>query len=62
MFNGKGIVRIMGRPTMAQIIIFPNEYNRLKEVEDQVGESSGIHTLQTATHSRGGNVMIRKGM
>lgn len=31
MFNGSGIVRTLGRPMMAQIIIFQDEYDRLEK-------------------------------
>jgi hypothetical protein len=30
MFNGQGIVRTMGRPTMEQIILFPDRYAHLE--------------------------------
>ncbi|KAK3312638.1 hypothetical protein B0H66DRAFT_484763, partial [Apodospora peruviana] len=65
MFNGKGIVRTMGRPTIAQIIIFPDQYDRLKESSDpdETDLSCGIYTLQTAVdiENKTPGVMIYKG-
>lgn len=63
LFNGKSIVRVMGKPKIAQILVFPKEYNNLKalySVDDRAPPTSkepfrlstdyscGIHTLQTA--------------
>lgn len=38
LFNGKSIIRVMGKPMIAQILIYPTEYDSLKtkyEQEDQ---------------------------
>lgn len=50
LFNGRSIVRSMGKPNMAEFLIFPSEYNRL---EDQYGdldkawrESNGSEALE----------------
>jgi hypothetical protein len=64
LFNGKSIVRVMGKPKLAQILVFPKEYEKLEdEYEDYDQESCspeatpqtiediscGIHSLKTAT-------------
>jgi hypothetical protein len=64
LFNGKSIVRVMGKPKLAQILVFPKEYEKLEkiyEMEDQSlliptaspntieDRSCGIHSLKTAT-------------
>jgi hypothetical protein len=51
MFNGSGIVRTMGRSTLAQIIILPDVYDAVQRGESD-DPSCGIHTLQTALQSR----------
>ncbi|UPK95434.1 hypothetical protein LCI18_006369 [Fusarium solani-melongenae] len=51
MFNGSGIVRTMGRSTLAQIIILPEVYDAVRR-GDSNDPSCGIHTLQTALQSR----------
>lgn len=62
LFNGKSIIRAMGNPRIAQILVFPDEYNWLEylhEVEDitsrrdatatrTANTSCGIHSLKTA--------------
>ncbi|KAF5624573.1 serine threonine phosphatase 6 regulatory ankyrin repeat subunit A [Fusarium sp. NRRL 52700] len=47
LFNGKGIVRTMRQPEIAQFIVFPNEF--LKEREGAQNQSYGIHTLKSAS-------------
>jgi hypothetical protein len=63
MFNGRGIIRTMGRPTIAQIVIFPDLYNKW---EQNPGDDTtcGIYTIQTAvgTDMDDSNVMTYKGM
>ncbi|WAO95424.1 B30.2/SPRY domain-containing protein [Fusarium falciforme] len=51
MFNGSGIVRTMGRSTLAQIIILPDVYDAVQRGISN-DPSCGIHTLQTALQSR----------
>lgn len=36
LFNGRGIVRAMGKPKIAEFLIFPKEYDRLKEDCDKL--------------------------
>lgn len=63
LFNGKAIIRAMGKPKIAQIIVFPRAYNKLRDDyrildskeqgpsipdETDIDFSCGIHTLQTA--------------
>ena len=36
LFNGKSIVRAMGRPEIAQILVYPTEYTRLKKDYDEI--------------------------
>ncbi len=63
LFNGRSIIRSMGKPSIAQFLVFPKRYNRLEAEYDkfdkEVAQSSskvappsdtscGIHTLQTA--------------
>jgi len=68
LFNGRGIVRAMGRPKIAEFLIFPKEYNDLvKKYEDSdktwldakvprsVDTSCGIHSLDTAKYAKGGD-------
>ncbi|KAJ3540951.1 hypothetical protein NM208_g4824 [Fusarium decemcellulare] len=61
LFNGSSIVRAMGKPKIAQFLIFPREYDELEqqyEAFDQAAmysgpapkdKSCGIHSLVTAT-------------
>ncbi|KAF7540966.1 hypothetical protein G7054_g967 [Neopestalotiopsis clavispora] len=61
LFNGSSIVRAMGKPKIAQFIIFPETYDILeakyKELESNTtttqdeDKSCGIHTLRSATCS-----------
>ncbi|GAB1319548.1 ABC transmembrane type-1 domain-containing protein [Madurella fahalii] len=51
MLNGKGIVRTMGRPTIAQIIVFPDLYTK-SENEPNKDASCGIYNLQEAVNFR----------
>ncbi|KAJ4328984.1 hypothetical protein N0V84_000555 [Fusarium piperis] len=62
MFNGSGIIRTMGRSTLAQIIIFPDVYDAVQSGASD-DPSCGIHTLQTAFQSkpRGEPLMSIKG-
>ncbi|RMJ01462.1 hypothetical protein CDV36_015794, partial [Fusarium kuroshium] len=59
MFNGSGIIRTMGRSTLAQIMIFPDEYDAAQSGASD-DSSCGIHTLQTALQSKtkGGPLMV----
>ncbi|EWZ81514.1 hypothetical protein FOWG_14519 [Fusarium oxysporum f. sp. lycopersici MN25] len=47
LFNGRGIVRTMGQPEIAQFIVFPDEL--LKEKNGAQNQSYGIHTLKSAS-------------
>ncbi|KAG5809910.1 hypothetical protein H9Q74_005626 [Fusarium xylarioides] len=47
LFNGRGIVRTMGQPEIAQFIVFPDEL--LKEKKGAQNQSYGIHTLKSAS-------------
>ncbi|SCO90430.1 uncharacterized protein FRV6_14558 [Fusarium oxysporum] len=47
LFNGRGIVRTMGQPEIAQFIVFPDEL--LKEKKGAKSQSYGIHTLKSAS-------------
>ncbi|KAF5012140.1 hypothetical protein FDECE_1789 [Fusarium decemcellulare] len=72
LFNGSSIVRVMGKPKIAQFLIFPREYDKLEqqyEAFDQAAmnsgpvpkhKSCGIHSLVTAT-SRESSLMECKG-
>lgn len=52
LFNGKGIVRVMGKPKIAQFLIFPKLYdqleNELKADRHGKDETRGIHSFQSA--------------
>ncbi|KAF2995700.1 hypothetical protein E8E13_003650 [Curvularia kusanoi] len=57
LFNGKSIIRAIGKPKIAQILVFPEEYNRLQRKYNdeasgsgsaEMDRSCGIHTLETA--------------
>lgn len=54
LFNGRGIVRTMGRPNIAQVIVFPSTFSLLEEKEP----SCGIHTLQSAEEK---NILVKEG-
>lgn len=58
MFNGQGIVRTMGRPTIAQLIILPDVY--LQSGKDP---SCGIYTIHEAVNLEDPNrgVMVYEG-
>ncbi|RKK71337.1 hypothetical protein BFJ69_g11092 [Fusarium oxysporum] len=47
LFNGRGIVRTMGQPEIAQFIVFPDEL--LKQKNGAQNQSYGIHTLKSAS-------------
>ncbi|KAF5544657.1 serine threonine phosphatase 6 regulatory ankyrin repeat subunit a [Fusarium mexicanum] len=47
LFNGKGIVRTMGKPSVAQLIVIPDQLP--KSGGRTFDSSCGIHTLQSAT-------------
>lgn len=36
LFNGKSIVRAMGRPKLAQLLVYPLEYKKAKDKNDQI--------------------------
>lgn len=64
MFNGQGFVRTMGRPVMAQIIIFPDLYDKAKS-DPYRDRTCGIYTLQDAVEVRDSGppgVMTYRGM
>ncbi|PNP74479.1 hypothetical protein FNYG_12102 [Fusarium nygamai] len=46
LFNGRGIVRTMGQPEIAQFIVFPDELLKEKGAQNR---SYGIHTLKSAS-------------
>ncbi|KAI1640574.1 hypothetical protein F4809DRAFT_396532 [Biscogniauxia mediterranea] len=47
LFIANGIVRTIGRPTIAQFVLFPEEYNVPKD------DSCGIYTLETSMRPKG---------
>ncbi|KAF5702463.1 serine threonine phosphatase 6 regulatory ankyrin repeat subunit A [Fusarium mundagurra] len=47
LFNGRGIVRTMGQPDIAQSIVFPDEL--LKDKKGAQNQSYGIHTPKSAS-------------
>ncbi|KAF5574566.1 serine threonine phosphatase 6 regulatory ankyrin repeat subunit A [Fusarium pseudoanthophilum] len=47
LFNGRGIVRTMGQPEIAQFIVFPDDL--LKEKKGAQNQSYVIHTLKSAS-------------
>jgi hypothetical protein len=64
-FNGKGIVRVLGKPTVATFLVFDKEYNKVKEhyEKESRGEKDlymdpdrlkacGIHCLETVVYSK----------
>ncbi|KAJ8108493.1 hypothetical protein OPT61_g8136 [Boeremia exigua] len=67
LFNGKSIIRAMGRPKLAQILVYPREYERAKinnerndlqrlmspDTREEINDSCGIHTFETATSDSG---------
>lgn len=61
MDNGKSIVRVMGKPSITQVLVFPYEYNaEAKKLSDgrATDASWGIHSLETAT-STGPEVLMQ---
>jgi hypothetical protein len=56
LFNGTSVVRAMGRPRLAQFILFPDQYESLKakydEDEDYPNDSCGIHDLESAVSKK----------
>jgi hypothetical protein len=38
LFNGKSIIRIIGKPMIAQILVFPKEYEKLKKKYEEADE------------------------
>lgn len=68
LFNGKSIIRVMGKPRLAQLLVFPNEYRELKKRYDEEDDrmppnvkapnkltsdrSCGIHSLKTAVSTK----------
>jgi hypothetical protein len=61
LFNGKSIVRVMGKPSITQVLVFPYEYNaEAKKLSDgrATDASWGIHSLETAT-STGPEVLMQ---
>ncbi|KAH4155455.1 hypothetical protein HBI56_206550 [Parastagonospora nodorum] len=38
LFNGKSIIRVMGRPRIAQILVFPREYRELKKRDEEIDQ------------------------
>ncbi|KAF5569528.1 serine threonine phosphatase 6 regulatory ankyrin repeat subunit A [Fusarium phyllophilum] len=57
LFNGRGIVRTMGQPEIAQFIVFPDEL--LKEKKGAQNQSYGIHTLKSASQE---GILYKEGM
>ncbi|KAG5655398.1 hypothetical protein KAF25_000647 [Fusarium avenaceum] len=55
LFNGKGIIRTMGTPTVAQLIVVSSRFP--KPDDKSFDLSCGIHTLESATND---NVMYGK--
>jgi hypothetical protein len=56
LFNGKGIIRTMGNPSVGQLIVL---LNRFPKPGDKILDlSCGIYTLESATND---NVMYGKG-
>jgi hypothetical protein len=56
LFNGKGIVRTMGNPSVAQLVVLSKRFP--KPGEKSFDLSCGIYTLESATND---NVMYGKG-
>jgi hypothetical protein len=44
-FNGKGIVRVMGQPQIADFLIFPDEYEEVAKSNDE-HPTYGIYSLR----------------
>lgn len=63
MFNGKGIIRTMGHPKIAQIIIFPDLYDQFRNDLEKPEPSCGIYTLEKASECENENssTMISEG-
>ncbi|KAH4338100.1 hypothetical protein HBH98_214880 [Parastagonospora nodorum] len=38
LFNGKSIIRVMGKPKIAQILVFPHEYETLKRKDEETDQ------------------------
>jgi len=38
LFNGKSIIRVMGKPRIAQILVFPHEYETLKRRDEETDQ------------------------
>lgn len=57
LFNGRGIVRTMGQPEIAQFIVFPDEL--LKEKNGAQNQSYGIHTLKSTSQE---GILCKEGM
>jgi hypothetical protein len=38
LFNGKSIIRVMGKPMIAQILVYPKEYERLKQKYEETDQ------------------------
>jgi hypothetical protein len=75
LFNGDSIVRVMGKPKLAQILVFPEEYEKLRreyEIYDREScdpkaspksvddKSCGIHSLRTAISTADGKVPLMR--
>jgi len=52
LFNGKSIVRTLGSPKLAQLLVFPDRYDELEmqymKDDNYPDKTCGIHTLKTA--------------
>lgn len=58
-FNGKGIVRVLGRPRIAEFLVFPSKYNEVERyydgeqtregqrLTDEELPTCGIHSLES---------------
>jgi hypothetical protein len=53
LFNGKSIIRVMGKPRIAQILVFPREYRELKKRDEEIDQMS--MGSSTAADSTGNN-------
>lgn len=59
-FNGRGIVRVLGKPTIATFLVFPKQYEEFdRQIKsDPLGqgtdvlESCGIHSLETVVNGQ----------
>jgi hypothetical protein len=50
LFNGKGIIRTMGTPTVAQLLVVSSRFP--KPDDKSFDLSCGIHTLESATNDK----------